>query len=813
MRRLVAFVAVLLWVTAVEANPVTRGEASSLAAGLLKQRSVTEVETPFDHLYVFNADNGFVIVSSDDRVLPVLGYSSERQFDTDMAESTYEWLRYYDDAVRDAVESDLAATDEIKTAWRSLREDGCLPVRNRSAVGPLVVTTWNQRSPYNMYCPQQSLTGCVATAMSQIMKYWEYPRMGAGQHSYYHSVYGQLSANFGATSYDWDNMLEVATDNSPNVVKQAVATLNYQCGVSVEMNYSPDFSASFSTDVINAMTTYFKYATSMSLESKDNYSDAQWKSMLKGEINASRPVYYDGSRDSSGHAFICDGYDASDYFHFNWGWGGSNNGYYLIGALNPGSNTFNLYNRAIIGIQPSGYTLSPPTGLNAVVDGRQVNLSWSGSVGANYYKVYRDGMLIAPVVSLTHYGDTPDYGSHSYYVKAIGVSGDRSARSNIVEAEVLPAVPAPVDLKVEMEEDALSLIWSMPFGEAEPLAYGNGGFVNSMGYNGAHDTYWGQRYPKSVLSVMAGMTMTKVSVYFRYPGSYTLYVGKGNSYSVGELVLQKPFSVSAEGWRDIALDTPMPLDYTGDMWVVLGASSSINYPAAYCSYEGPGLEDASYISTGIGEITAHSYPSNHISWMIKVILSDEAFTYSVSRDGTLLATGLSERSYTDSDVTTGFHSYRVWTTLNGVDSDETAIYETELVYLDVISADSNAGSVEGGGLAELGSYVTVTAYPNPGYLFMQWRENGLTVSTEQEYSFNVSGDRQLQAVFSGWGVDEADVTATVLQVEVYTLNGVKILALNDEVQNWEQQLEGFAQGVYLVRMTTDKGVIVKKIVR
>ena len=248
------------------AASVGRDEASALAALFLSQRSTTEVNAPFNHFYVFNGESGFVIISADDRVLPVLGYSFEHRFDTDMAESTYEWLRNYDDAIQEAVELDLAATDEIKTAWRSLREDGCLPVCNRNAVKPLLVTAWKQRSPYNMYCPQNCLTGCVATALGQIMRYWEYPRVGVGQHSYDHSIYGLQSANFGATSYDWDNMPEVVTESSSDVEKRAVATLCFHCGVAVEMNYGLDFSGAFTSDVIDAMMTYFNYSTSMTLE-------------------------------------------------------------------------------------------------------------------------------------------------------------------------------------------------------------------------------------------------------------------------------------------------------------------------------------------------------------------------------------------------------------------------------------------------------------------------------------------------------------------------------------------------------------------
>ena len=155
MKRLLLLVSVVILTIAVEASPVSRQEASALAAAFLKQANVTAVPTTFEHLYVFNGDHGFVILSTDDCVVPVLGYSFDGVFDIHMAENTREWLRCYDAAIQEVTESRLEATDEIKEAWLSLRKEGRIPVYSRKAVKPLVSTRWNQRAPYNMYCPQQ----------------------------------------------------------------------------------------------------------------------------------------------------------------------------------------------------------------------------------------------------------------------------------------------------------------------------------------------------------------------------------------------------------------------------------------------------------------------------------------------------------------------------------------------------------------------------------------------------------------------------------------------------------------------------------
>src|ERR1035437_3310116 len=227
-------------------------------------------------------------------------------------------------------------------------------------VAPLVQTTWNQSPNYNAMCPSSSVTGCVATAMAQIMRFWNCPAVCTGSSSYcdctsggFSNQYGTLSANYGATTYNWSNMpLNVTGANTD------VATLNYQCGVSVEMDYSPSGSGA---QVIGgnpsaqySYITYFGYDpnTIQGLD-KASYSDAQWIALLKGDLNIGRPIQYIGADPSAGgHTWVCDGYDTNDNFHMNWGWGGADDGYFGINALSAGGYTFSDQNAALIGIQP-----------------------------------------------------------------------------------------------------------------------------------------------------------------------------------------------------------------------------------------------------------------------------------------------------------------------------------------------------------------------------------------------------------------------------------------------------------------------------
>ena len=268
--------------------------------------------------------------------------------------------------------------DEGSRAWVDLLEGSYDDPPQNTAVSPLLSTTWNQTQYYNNLCPynsylgERTVTGCVATAMAQVMKYWNHPATGHGSHSYAHSYYGTLSANFGTTTYAWTSMPAQLTSSSTTAQRTAVATLMYHVGVAMEMNY--DVAANggsgalaysngdpFEPSAENALRTYFKYKSSLRQVSIDDYSNADWSALLMSELNASRPILYSGRDSTGGHCFVCDGYDNGGQFHINWGWGGWCDGYYAIGSLNPSSggtggnasSTFNLKNVAVIGIEPN----------------------------------------------------------------------------------------------------------------------------------------------------------------------------------------------------------------------------------------------------------------------------------------------------------------------------------------------------------------------------------------------------------------------------------------------------------------------------
>lgn len=327
---------------------------------------------PVTFFYVFNAgSSGFVIVSGDDNVTPILGYSDQGTFDPDnIPQNVAKWLEGYKSEIRDIISENIQATYEISEQWKTLKSSSKIYgiTKALSGVNPLMQTQWNQAPYYNSLCPGGSVTGCVATAMSQIMKYWNYPATGSGFHSYNHQTYGTLSANFGSTTYQWSSM-----PNTVNSVNNAVATLMYQVGVSVDMNYSPQVSGAYvisaQSPVTNcaeyALKTYFGYKNTLQGIQRINYNETQWINLLKTELDASRPILYAGFGSGGGHCFVADGYDNNDYIHFNWGWGGYYDGYFQINALNPsgtgtggGSGGYNSGHQAIIGIQPPSATLT-----------------------------------------------------------------------------------------------------------------------------------------------------------------------------------------------------------------------------------------------------------------------------------------------------------------------------------------------------------------------------------------------------------------------------------------------------------------------
>ena len=413
-----------------------------------KLKRVAKQDSGNPPYYIFNnADGGFVIVSGDDCATPILGYSDEGSIDLDnMPIQLQELLHAYALEIQEAVDNNLHATEDVTEAWATYRHAPQAQTTT-TAVSALIQTSWDQYPRYNNKCPSDPslsslgghpTTGCVATAMAQVMKYWEYPKKGYGSKSYRSEYYGTLSANFGSTAYDWDNMPLKLSSSTSSTQNNAVATLMYHCGVAVSMYYNSDGRGSSGAFVVDvgygqasaekALTEYFGYASTVTGKKFDqSTTTTQWTNMLKTELNNKMPVLYAGyTPGGGGHAFICDGYDSNNKFHFNWGWGGQANGYFSLTALTPGNYNFSQGQQAVIGIKPKdGSAPAKNYDLYMNTDMTATNTSSSTSSEPNAYKF---GNTMSFTAKVENNGTGPFVGNLK--VAAFTESGEFVAWSN-----------------------------------------------------------------------------------------------------------------------------------------------------------------------------------------------------------------------------------------------------------------------------------------------------------------------------------------------------------------------------------------------
>jgi hypothetical protein len=301
------------------------------------QAIIVENEQDEKLYYVFNTNKnkGFVIIAAEDNYLPVLGYAFEGFYDVNHSIPALRyWMKKYEQNIAASREQGYQET-HVKLEWERFSHNKTEKLLN---VSPLLATNWDQDCYYNLYAPSDitgpcshAYIGCVATSMAMVMKYHNYPATGYGSHSYTHPSYGTLSANFGATSYQWSSMPNQLTSSSPLTHKQAISRLMSDCGISVEMNYSPNGSGSNTAFAANALSEFFRYNYTSSEQLASSYTTMEWNTLLKDQLDNSLPMIYSGVDQSVGygHAWALDGYQGSSHFHMNWGWSGSNNGYFF----------------------------------------------------------------------------------------------------------------------------------------------------------------------------------------------------------------------------------------------------------------------------------------------------------------------------------------------------------------------------------------------------------------------------------------------------------------------------------------------------
>ncbi|MEA3478639.1 MAG: C10 family peptidase [Bacteroidota bacterium] len=302
---------------------------------------------------------GFVLVSNEDNTYPVLGYSSKNYFNAgELPTALSTLIKSYSDQIDFIRKKGLEASDEIKSNWEYYCSNTAGVSRaGRQIVEPLISTTWNQNRYYNHHCPVDSNVfpnmnyhvpaGCFPVAMAQVMKYYAHPVFGTGQHSYMLPEYGEMSADFENPGYNYSNMPAFLEEENEDL-----ARLIYHCGVSLTTSYGTFGSLAFISDIKAALVSYFKYQDDIAQVYRNQYTDMEWKNLLKEELENSRPVIYRGTGTNGVHGWVCDGYDAEGLFHMNWGWGGSFDGYFEMSDLHPGGYIFNEGHKALINITP-----------------------------------------------------------------------------------------------------------------------------------------------------------------------------------------------------------------------------------------------------------------------------------------------------------------------------------------------------------------------------------------------------------------------------------------------------------------------------
>ena len=458
--------------TVMQAKPIDRNVALSAAQKFATAQLSIERGTPNlvytgqnEAFYVFNiAERGFVIIAGDDAHRPVIGYSDESTFD---AVNIPPALDYYLDGVAECMLQlrQAVATPDVAAEWNSVLSHGRLISRNGGrGTGYFCQTKWNQDYPYNYCCPEDpagsgghAIVGCLATAMSQLMRFWAYPAQGIGSHCYYHEDYGEICADFGNTTYDWDNMPNVLNNNSTEAEKLATGTLCFHCGVTIDMGYGPDGSGGASGPIPGVMHTYFNYSEANVQRSRNDYETETWKTMVREQFDMGWPMYYGGCENDGCHAFVCDGYDDYDMFHFNLGWGGSSDGWYLIDDApytHPADAMFNFVPAPVYNQTPSApadFTVVPvsDTDLKTTLHWTNPTTTLDGTplTTIDQVIVLRDNEIIQTLTDVTpgqtieiEDANVPRYDIYHYavYVEANGRVGKHA---NVMKVSVGPACP------------------------------------------------------------------------------------------------------------------------------------------------------------------------------------------------------------------------------------------------------------------------------------------------------------------------------------------------------------------------------------
>ena len=375
--------------------------ASAKAAPRMSVSSAVSPSATCYYVFANGEDKGFTIVSGDDRMPEVVGYSAQGTYDPDHLPANYvDFMKAYQETVEALLKGDAQVSGGLAEArqWRAERA-------GTAAVAPLLGgIKWNQTEPYNNRCPlydetNRSVTGCVATAMAQVMMYHQYPKeLKSTIEAYTTKSKGiKIPAINTGETYDWDNMLpDYSKTDYSSAQADAVAKLMYHCGAAVKMDYGPSSGANVTPAIL---ATYFGYDADLMQDlTRTCFTLQQWMTLVDNELKAKRPILYSGQSSGGGHEFVCDGSDGKGLYHINWGWGGYQDGYFDLTILQPqkggagSGSAVDGYNRdcsMIIGIAPDNGKVDEPLASYPQI----MSMDHGGMTGITWTKTTREHVL------------------------------------------------------------------------------------------------------------------------------------------------------------------------------------------------------------------------------------------------------------------------------------------------------------------------------------------------------------------------------------------------------------------------------------
>lgn len=478
--------------------------------------------------YAFNIDGGgFVIISGDDRLEPVLAYSTEHSFShADMPDNIAAWVETTRTSISDIRTGKAQANPAAAALWTESQ------IKTRSVTGrtPVVLETaqWDQNYPFNNLCPEidskKAVTGCAPLAAAILMRYYNYPSIPYGTFPAYKTIYDKEIQAVTPQAYDWTQMPLEYDGSWTEQQIQAVSRLVYDCGVAFQANYSTSETNTYNQKMYSGMMNFMKFSKYAAYLYRSNYRNDEWVSMLMSQIDSNNPIIYMGSNVSNGgHAFVVDGYDAQGFLHINWGWGGTGNGFFAVTAME-----YSRDDAAIIGLVPDNSWSNGDVGVLAFLE------SGSGAIKlANSFTTSKPYLTKNETFSIGLYLGNSGSGTFSNNVSLVQCRQNGTVKStlasgfiNLSPNYITSLNFGSLSITATIEEgDYLAVAYTTPGGQRIidntkyariPLRYSLASQI-SLNYDKYHHTI--------TLGGLNGMTCSLNGTNYTFSGSNELTIG------------------------------------------------------------------------------------------------------------------------------------------------------------------------------------------------------------------------------------------------------------------------------------------------